>query len=380
MNSNVEIGPKKRIAYLDNLKALMIIFVVIMHTAVTYSGVGSWYYVEKTNLPTLTLYSFIFFQSFLQAFFMSLLFLISGYFLPASLEKKGVKKFIKDRLIRLGIPCLFYIFLIHLICIKMIKPEINLITYYLHGLYTLKFLSWTGPLWFVLALLIFNLLYLLIKNFIDRLSRLSFEITTKNILFLVLLITIFTFILRLFFYIDTSILNFQLANFSAYVILFFLGVIAYQKNLFDKIDFSLAKKWLYLAFAIGVPLWIFVVYTAVEKIEHHFVFLGKGGFNIHTFLYALWESFFCVSIIIALIGIFKTKYDSQNKLQKFLSDNCFGVYVFHSPILIITAILLKNVTIEPILKCLIVASIVIPVTYLLVSVIRLVPIFRKIFS
>jgi hypothetical protein len=38
-----------RMAYIDNLRALMIIFVVMVHTGVTYSGLGSWYYIRKAR-------------------------------------------------------------------------------------------------------------------------------------------------------------------------------------------------------------------------------------------------------------------------------------------------------------------------------------------
>jgi peptidoglycan/LPS O-acetylase OafA/YrhL len=35
---------KGRLLYVDNLRLLIIVFVVMHHLAVTYSGFGSWYY------------------------------------------------------------------------------------------------------------------------------------------------------------------------------------------------------------------------------------------------------------------------------------------------------------------------------------------------
>ena len=46
--------------------------------------------------------------SFLQAFIMGLLFFISGYFTPRSLDRKGLFRFISDRFVRLGLPTLIY--------------------------------------------------------------------------------------------------------------------------------------------------------------------------------------------------------------------------------------------------------------------------------
>ena len=45
-----------------------------------------------------------------QAYFMGLLFLISGYFSPQSLDRKGPARFVRDRLIRLGIPLVVAVF------------------------------------------------------------------------------------------------------------------------------------------------------------------------------------------------------------------------------------------------------------------------------
>ncbi len=37
---------EERLLYIDNLRVLMIVFVIVQHLAVTYSGFGSWYYKE----------------------------------------------------------------------------------------------------------------------------------------------------------------------------------------------------------------------------------------------------------------------------------------------------------------------------------------------
>ena len=374
--------PQVRLAYLDNLKALMIIFVVIIHSAVTYSGVGSWYYKEPAVLGNSSLYTFLFYQSFTQAYFMSLLFLIAGYFVPASLARKGVKKFINDRMFRLGIPALIYIFIVNSICIKMIHPEVNLMQRLIHGLVSFSFLDWSGPLWFALAVLIFTLIYVSMKKWCDKLLSFSFTLTVKNIFLLIASITIVAFIIRLIFPIGTSVMNFQLCFFAAYIFMFLLGVIAYQKNFFDKIDFASGKKWFLIALGLGIPLWIPIVYFGVTRnpdlmsINLSLV----GGWNLISFLYAFWESFFCVTIIIALIGIFKERFNTQNYLQQFLSANAFGVYVFHAPILVGVSLLFKTWILPPILKCLVVAAIALPLTLLFSWMIRKIAFFHKIFS
>ncbi|MBN2478878.1 MAG: acyltransferase [Parachlamydiales bacterium] len=332
-----------RIFYLDNLKALAIILVVIVHTGVTYCGMGSWFYIEHSYLDNASYYFFLFLGSFSQAFFMSLLFAIGGYFIPDSLAKRGVKNFIAARSFRLGMPALIFALLIFPICENMINQSFNL-KIYLQGIISFKFIEWTGPLWFTLALLFFTFIYIAIKRWCDVLAeKYSFNITIKNVLVLVLIIGIVAFALRLIFPIGSSVLNFQLCFFSAYLFMFFMGVFARQKNIFDKINYQQAKKWFFISFIVGIPWWILIVYFGIiANGNDRNLILIQGGWNWISFSAALWESFFCVSIILGLIGIFKNIFNTQNSLQRFLSKNSFAVYVFHPPILIAVSLVFKN--------------------------------------
>src|SRR5512136_1090988 len=110
-----------RLFFIDNIRWLMIIFVVMTHAAVTYSSLGKWYYMEPTQLDIVPMLIFGIYQSFTQAYSMGLLFLIAGYFVPASFDRKGSGKFLRDRAVRLGIPTLIYMLFINTIIIYYIS-------------------------------------------------------------------------------------------------------------------------------------------------------------------------------------------------------------------------------------------------------------------
>ena len=155
--------PQNRLVYFDNIRALMIIFVVLMHVAVTYSGLGGWYYKENETVDIISTLIFGLFQSSLQAYFMSLLFMIAGYFTASSVDKKTASQFVKARLFRLGLPTLFYMIFIHPLCVKMTNPSLDLREYFIRGIKSFNILSWNGPMWFAAALLFFSLLYVWIR-------------------------------------------------------------------------------------------------------------------------------------------------------------------------------------------------------------------------
>ncbi|MFX4262314.1 acyltransferase family protein [Pelotomaculum propionicicum] len=367
-----------RLSYIDNLRALMIIFVVMLHTAVTYSGFGSWYYVENKSVDFVSTLFFGFFQSFTQAYFMSLLFLIAGYFAAGNLDAKGTGCFVAGRLFRLGIPVLIYIFLINPVCVMISHPEVNIADYYIQGILSFDFISWTGPLWFALALLIFTLVYVLTRKISNSINfYCKFEINIKNVLLLVFFITIAAFAIRTVFPIGTDVINLQFSFFSAYVIMFAVGIMSYRYGIIDRIDYNTGKRWFAASFVIGLPFWIFLMLFGGPA---EGIFLINGGLNWQAFAYALWESFYCVTIIIGLIGIFKYRYNTQNSFQKFLSDNAFGVFVFHAPILIGISILFNQLALYPVLKFIFISIIAVSASFIFSYSIRRIGFLRKIFS
>ena len=165
-----------------------------------------------------------------QGYFLGLLFLISGYFVAGSYDRKGFSGFAGDRFKRLVIPTL--IFMIAITPFIEIVELGNKPT----GFSLVGFLSGTGPMWFAAALFAFSLIYGLVRLLSNR-SNLASNKKKLNPTFrfafsLILIIAVFAFLIRIVQPIGTDILNFQLCYFSSYIILFVVGVLAYRNNLF----------------------------------------------------------------------------------------------------------------------------------------------------
>ena len=97
---------------LDALRAALTLLVVLHHTAITYGGAGGWFYRELPMSDALSSQLLTMFCAINQSYFMGLFFLIAGYFTPAAVERHGVAAFVRDRLIRLGVPLLVFAVLI----------------------------------------------------------------------------------------------------------------------------------------------------------------------------------------------------------------------------------------------------------------------------
>ena len=96
-----------RLIFFDNIRYLMVLLVVVLHSAGAYSNHTSWWTVNDTNS--------IFFDyllGVLDVFLMPTLFFIAGFFALPSLQQKGKWRFIKSKFRRLAIPWLLGIVLL----------------------------------------------------------------------------------------------------------------------------------------------------------------------------------------------------------------------------------------------------------------------------
>ena len=375
---------KNRLLYIDNLRLLMIIMVVIQHLAITYCSRAEWaewYYIEFAPIGFFQTAFFGFFLSFTQGYFMGLMFLIAGYFVPASYDKKGFGKFIKDRLVRLGIPVLVFVFLITpfiLICI--LRYPIDMVFKLYFG--TLFILQGTGPLWFALALLIFSIVYALIRKFIMP----NVKITDKDfpshikMIGLILLLGACTFLVRIVQPVGTThaIAGMKIGNFCQYIIMFRIGILCKRNQWFEKLDYARVKPWI----VITVFPFAFISWAAFMHFggayDNFIVF--SGGVTWQSAAFSLWESYVSVSTSVSLIAFFKEKFNKQNKLIKFMSENAFSVYVFHTPIILGLMLLFAPVNFLPIIKFAMLIPISIIVCFLFTHfTIRKIPFLRKLF-
>ncbi len=309
---------------------------------------------------------------------MSLLFLVSGYFTRKSLLRRGTGKFLKGRLFRLGVPLLIYIFIINPIAVKLAYPDLNILNWYIEGILDLRFLGWTGPLWFVEALLIFTIIYVFFSRLFRRTqTRIRIQITNLNVFLLIVFITVLAYAIRLVYPIGTDFYNLQFSFFSAYIIMFSMGIMASASGVFEKISLRDGKKWLLVSLGFGIPSWVLIIiYGGVLEGN----MLIEGGMNWPAFFYALWESFICVTFSLALIGLYKHRVNVIGKFQQFLSDNAFGVFAFHAPVLIGISVLLKNIEMYPVLKFLLVSCLAVSLSFIVSFLIRRIKPLKRVFS
>ncbi len=168
-----------------------------------------------------------------------------------AVTKHGSAAFITERCRRLGIPGLLYMLCIHPFIILGLlngaerfsgQPAFRIYADYLGSG---QFLCGSGPLWFVLALLVFSVVYALARQRMPQRAKTaqsSFP-SFKPVLLIATALWLTTALTRIVFPVGTSILNMQLFYFPQYIVQFAVGILIAKRGWLDALAGSrLAKR------------------------------------------------------------------------------------------------------------------------------------------
>lgn len=370
-----------RLGYIDNLRSTMIVLVVVFHTAITYSHIGSWYYSDPKPVDEVSSIIFLTFEVHSQAFFMGILFLLAGYFVPGAFDRKGFRRFMADRFVRLGLPSLIYIFgiqpfLLHYLLQVSQGGRMN---YYRAFLASGDWLTGAGPMWFAIALLIFCLAYGLFRITVPARKRTpGFPAPgLAGLMGTGLVIAVFTFLIRTVEPMGKGFLYFQPAFFAQYILLFALGTVAYYSHWFVNLPRQLGSRLLIGAAILSPITWFSLLFWGggfQQGIANY-----VGGWRWQSAGYALWESLFCMAICPGLVVLYREHFNGQGRLSKLMSDNSFGIYFVHPPIVVAVSQMSGWLPLPPLAKWLLVAPLAFLATLAFVHlVLRRTPVLRRI--
>ncbi|MEO8104060.1 MAG: acyltransferase family protein [Betaproteobacteria bacterium] len=336
-----------RLPWVDHLRTLMIVLVVNLHACVSYSHVGDWYFMSAQEPTLAAKVPFIVWQAHLQSFFMGLLFFISAYFAYGSLARHGTRAFVRERLVRLGLPALLYMLVIHPFILLVLNPWNHdfgaPITFYVNYLFTGRFLGASGPLWFAVALLIFCLAlagWRAMRPLPASVDATQPAVPSGTFLLLfALAIGLGSFAVRLVQPIGTNVLNMQLCFFVQYVTFFLAGLHAARHGwLLPLAQSSRARIAGWLALFGGPTLLLAIMFIGAKTAPPEAFF---GGWRWQAFGYAMWEQLAGVGLSLGLLALFSRNFNFERPWLRWLADRSFGVYCLHAPVIIALAMLYR---------------------------------------
>lgn len=374
----LERAPAGRLVYLDNLKIALTILVISHHSSIAFGASGGWYYVIPPPEGSLAPVVLTLFTAVNQAFFMSLFFFISAFFTPLSCDRKGVAWFLKDRFARLGIPLVVYFFLLNPALVYLVRrfhgqTQEGFFEFIRHHLLSA---TGTGPLWFVLALLIFASVYAALRLARPRTSGQSQPMPGSGaVLCFVLANGLAAFVVRLIFPAGWGILGLQLGYFPLYISMYALGALASRRGWLESLTHRQARVWFGASILLILLLPVIMVWGgALEGKGDEF----RGGINALAAIYAFWEPVLCVGISMQLLVLFRSRFNRANALSLFAARGAYTAYIIHPFFVVLGTRMLEQSALDPIANFLILSVAASVACFACAGVICRAPLLRRI--
>lgn len=316
---------------------------------------------------------------------LGIFFALTGYFtaIKTAEAKQSGNSYLKPRLLRLGIPLLFFLLTIAPITKKIVSVVAYQQAFNLTETYRLYFKyfngSQVGPLWFIELLIVFTLLYYYWFTFINKgkpavlSERFKSFPSTKTLLIFILLLSVLTFLVRVWFkegYYWPP-MNLEIANLLQYVLFFIFGTLLPQTGWHLKIPAQTAKAWLIVSL-VNVLVVLPIVY-ALMIITRTDVEYFKGGWHWQSLFLSSWEIINLVSYSITVFYYFRKSANRQGPIARFFIPNLYVAYVVHPLIVILLALLVRNIHLYPLLKITLFFPIAVFASFYTAHLLRLIP-------
>lgn len=314
-------------------------------------------------------------------FFMSLMFFISGLFVWKSLARKGAGTFLKDRVLRLGVP--------YAVAVLLLSPLTYWTTYLTTpgphspaGFWSQLTAagSWPpGPAWFIAVLLVFDCLaalaFMVAPGIVPKLaSALSGMFRTPIRFFAVLLAaSAMTYLPMVIvfgpmdwfawgpFTVQSSRALHYLAYFALGALVGSLGI----ESGFLSSESKLARRW---------PLWsVFAVIAFVVTITVTIAAFTSGKPQEWAISGGTCFVVCCAASSFMFLALFRRYANRESRLWSSLRDNAYGIYLVHYAVVAWLQYGLLNLQLPGAVKGLIATTVGLVLSWAITSTLRRVP-------
>jgi fucose 4-O-acetylase-like acetyltransferase len=331
------------------MRVAIIVGVIGSHVAVIYALDVGWWYEERTAGEVATaILAGVFAPGLL--FGMGLMFFVAGWFTPPALERKGARRFIVDRLWRLGIPTAAYLF--------VVNPVLNFLGDRAMGegeafADYLRLTYWDdvelGVAWFLAALLFFSLAYAAWRTRHPVQPGAATPLRGGDLVKTGAFIAVASFLVRLEFPVlggDVP-LALNLWEYPQMAALFALGVLARERGWLSSALSPRLRRACGGAAVLGIVL-AGLVGVGIAITDEPDPFLG--GLRIEATLIPLIEAIVAVGMSLWLVDWFRRRGNRAGALVSGLGRASFAAYLLHVPITILLAMALRDVRVPGELK------------------------------
>jgi surface polysaccharide O-acyltransferase-like enzyme len=369
---------KARNAALDRARTFLTLVVLFHHSVIPYTYFGHtdpkfWIGFDAVVLAT-------------DSFFMAMFFFLSGLFVWSGLVRKGPFSYLRDRLLRLGLPfviCAFTIIPIAYYAIALHQtPDVSFADFWWK---TVTVGPWpSGPIWFLWVLLAFDLVASLLcrlrPNLLDPINRLSLRASERPAEFFAVMLAVTAILYipgRVYFgagsWFEFGPFSVQHGRVLLYATYFFfgagIGAAALDRGLLSA-DGRLARSgwgWMITALVPYCLMWV-LIYVKREILGNP-VRLPDW----YEASYGLFFAAFSVGIMFAILAYFLRFKRSGWSILDPMQGEAYGMFLVHYPIVLWIQYWLFDVDVPAVVKVMVVFVLTVALSWAATAALRKIP-------
>jgi hypothetical protein len=379
-SADVGTAPKVKVRNfaLDRTRTFLTLVVLVHHAVIPYTHFGhtdpkSWVGFDAVVLAT-------------DSFFMAMFFFLSGLFVWPSLRHKASQIFVRDRLLRLGLPFAIAAFTIIPIAYYAIAlrqhPNIGFVEFWWK---TITVGPWpSGPIWFVWVLLAFDLsaslLYRLSPGLVDPINRMSqrgYDRPIDFYLFLVGVTALLYIPARLHFgpghWFEFGPFSIQATRVLFYAAYFFLGAgvgaANFERGLLSASGRLAKSGWIWLV-ATLIPYGLLWGLIAIKR-----EILGNPPMlpDWYEVSYGLFFVAFSAAILFAIMAYFLRFNRSGWSIFDPMQADAYGIFLVHYPIVLWLQYWLFDFDLPAIVKAVVAFALTVALSWAATAALRKIP-------
>lgn len=344
------VGPA-RVLFIDRLRVLLTVLVIAHHAAITYGASGSWFLREAPAGAGPAGLLLTLFAAVNQSFFMGMFFLLAGYHTPGAWRRHGAAGFLRERLLRLGLPLLAFGCVLGPLTVALAGAAQGrpVLERWLALLGQGRFVL--GPLWFAWALLLFSAGWVAWATMQEPRRWAAAEDRPlpgpRAWLLSALAVGAAAVLLRLWVPVGETVLGLQLGYFASYVFLYALGCRAAADRWLERVQAADARRWRRVAW-LALP--VLPVASLVGNTWQGAALRFEGGWGWPALLYAFWEPLVAWGLIASLLHAGRLHLDRPGPRWDRWAARAYGAFVVHAPVLVGLSVLARPWPLPALLK------------------------------
>lgn len=363
-----------RAGYADNLKVVLVAAVIAGHVTLAFTGIAAWTLSEPpVRDPLLSVLRLVAIVGGL--FAMALFFLIAGAFTPDSLRRKGPRRFLSDRAVRLGIPVLVFV----LLMAPVVEYADTDTAGWSEGFPAFVWFIWRhpapGPTWFLGVLLFFSAVYAVARTASPATARGPSPVRVRDLAAGAVFVALAGYAIRCAVPLGQEYQHLALGQAPGWLTGFTLGVLGSERGWFDAMS-PRTSRWLFRAAwasAGGVALTLVTATSLGAELEP---FLG--GPTWQAAIVSGLEGVLVVSMPLWLFDVSRRRFDRQGARARGLSRAAYAAFLVHQLVAVGAVLATRAVLWPPELEYVVAAALAVVGSFAIGALLVRVPVVARV--